>query len=76
MEQVLFKHNRPGRMTTFAEYCDEGGFAALARALAEMTPDQVQQTVIDSGLRGRGGAGFRPAKSGRSCRGICRGRAI
>jgi NADH-quinone oxidoreductase subunit F len=58
MGAVLFRHNRPGRVVTFAEYCDGGGFAALTKALKEMSPDQVQQTVIDSGLRGRGGAGF------------------
>ena len=58
MEQPLFRHNKPGRPVTFAEYCDEGGFSALAKGLKEMTPDQVQQAVIDSGMRGRGGAGF------------------
>ncbi len=58
MEQVLFRHNKPGRVITFDEYCAEGGFAALKKALAEMSPNDVQQTVIDSGMRGRGGAGF------------------
>jgi NADH-quinone oxidoreductase subunit F len=58
MEQVLFRHNKPGRPVTFAEYCAEGGFAALKKAFAEMSPDDVQQAVIDSGMRGRGGAGF------------------
>jgi NADH-quinone oxidoreductase subunit F len=58
MEQVLFRHNKPGRPVTFAEYCAEGGFAALKKALAEMSPNDVQQAVIDSGMRGRGGAGF------------------
>ncbi|GFO67704.1 NADH-quinone oxidoreductase subunit F [Geomonas limicola] len=58
MEQVLFRHNRPGRVVTFKEYCDEGGFNALRKAISEMTPNEVQQAVIDSGLRGRGGAGF------------------
>jgi NADH-quinone oxidoreductase subunit F len=58
MEQVLFRHNRPGRCITFDEYRSEGGFAALARALKELTPLDVQQLVVESRLRGRGGAGF------------------
>ena len=35
-----------------------GGYAALGKVLTEMTPDEVIQTILDSGLRGRGGAGF------------------
>ncbi len=35
-----------------------GGFAAAAGALTTMTPQEVCNTVIASGLRGRGGAGF------------------
>ena len=31
---------------------------SLGKVLTEMTPDQVIQTILDSGLRGRGGAGF------------------
>ncbi len=62
MEQILFRHNRPGRCVTFAEYQAEGGFAALRKALSGMSPDHVQQTVIDSGMRGRGGAGFPTGK--------------
>jgi NADH-quinone oxidoreductase subunit F len=58
MEQVLFRHNKPGRPVTFAEYCAEGGFRASRKALREMSPADVQQLVIDSNLRGRGGAGF------------------
>ena len=49
-------------MTTFDEYCSEGGFVAFSRALRDMTPDEVQQAVIDSGMRGRGGAGFPTGK--------------
>ncbi len=40
------------------EYIARDGYQALAKALNEMTPDEVIQEVIDSGLRGRGGGGF------------------
>ncbi len=40
------------------EYIGTGGYAALGKVLTEMTPDDVIQTLLDSGLRGRGGAGF------------------
>ena len=40
------------------EYIARDGYAALGKALTEMTPESVIQTVLDSGLRGRGGGGF------------------
>ncbi|HJB27136.1 MAG TPA: NADH-quinone oxidoreductase subunit NuoF [Firmicutes bacterium] len=40
------------------EYIARDGYQALAKCLAEYTPEQVIQIVKDSGLRGRGGAGF------------------
>lgn len=40
------------------EYIATGGYEALGRVLTEYTPDQVIQTILDSGLRGRGGGGF------------------
>ena len=40
------------------EYIAYDGYAALAKAVTEMTPEQVIQEMLDSGLRGRGGAGF------------------
>ena len=40
------------------EYIAYDGYQALAKALTQMTPEEVIQTVIDSGLRGRGGGGF------------------
>jgi NADP-reducing hydrogenase subunit HndC len=40
------------------EYIGRDGYAALGKALTEMTPEQVTQVGKDSGLRGRGGGGF------------------
>ncbi|MBQ5398163.1 MAG: NAD(P)H-dependent oxidoreductase subunit E, partial [Ruminococcus sp.] len=40
------------------DYIAMDGYAALGKVLTEMTPDEVIQTILDSGLRGRGGAGF------------------
>ena len=40
------------------EYIGMDGYQALGKVLTEMTPEQVIQVILDSGLRGRGGAGF------------------
>ncbi len=40
------------------DYIAHDGYAAIGKALTEMTPAQVIQTITDSGLQGRGGAGF------------------
>ena len=41
-----------------AEYIARGGYFGARRAVTEMSPDEVCQTVLDAGLRGRGGGGF------------------
>jgi NADH-quinone oxidoreductase subunit F len=40
------------------EYIARDGYAGMAKALTEMTQEQIVKEVLDSGLRGRGGAGF------------------
>lgn len=40
------------------EYIAQDGYAALGKVLTEMTPQEVIDLVLASGLRGRGGAGF------------------
>ncbi|MBQ7689030.1 MAG: NADH-quinone oxidoreductase subunit NuoF [Clostridia bacterium] len=44
------------------EYIAMDGYAALNKVLNEMTPEEVIKVVTDSGLRGRGGAGFSTGK--------------
>ncbi len=40
------------------QYIATDGYQALNKVLTTMSPDDVIQTMLDSGLRGRGGAGF------------------
>ena len=51
-------NRRPDRPLTLDEYREQGGYEALMATLKNRTPEEVQQAVLDSGLRGRGGAGF------------------
>ncbi len=44
------------------EYIAVDGYQALYKVLKEMTPDDVIKTILDSGLRGRGGGGFPTGK--------------
>ena len=44
------------------EYIGRNGYEALGKVLKSMTPDEVIQTILDSGLRGRGGGGFPTGK--------------
>ncbi|PKO12950.1 MAG: NADH-quinone oxidoreductase subunit NuoF [Chloroflexi bacterium HGW-Chloroflexi-10] len=44
------------------DYIAEDGYLALATVLKENTPEQVIETINQSGLRGRGGAGFPTGK--------------
>lgn len=44
------------------EYLARGGYRAARQACADMTPEAVCREMLDSGLRGRGGAGFPTGK--------------
>lgn len=50
------------------DYIAEDGYQALGKVLSESTPEQVIETVLNSGLRGRGGAGFPTGKKWQFCR--------
>ena len=58
--QVHIATNYSGTLTpdSYDEYCLSGGFSAFHKCLSESDKESIIQTIIDSGLRGRGGAGF------------------
>lgn len=57
-ELVLLRRVGKPNSQALETYRADGGYRALAKALSEMDPGKVVQIVKDSGLRGRGGAGF------------------
>jgi NADH-quinone oxidoreductase subunit F len=58
MERILFKHVEVPSINRLPVYVENGGYTALRKAVTEMQPADVMQVVSDSGLAGRGGAGF------------------
>ena len=50
------------------EYIAKGGYFSLYKALTGMKPEAIIEDVIASGLRGRGGGGFRTGIKWKSCR--------
>jgi NADP-reducing hydrogenase subunit HndC len=57
-QQMVFGLNRHIDPGSIEDYIYHDGYHALGKALSGMTPEQVLDEVMKSGIRGRGGAGF------------------
>ncbi|MFH1017309.1 MAG: NADH-quinone oxidoreductase subunit NuoF [Pseudomonadota bacterium] len=57
MERIVSKNFGKADSHRLKNYLEGGGFRGLAKAL-RLKPDEITRIVKDSGLRGRGGAGF------------------
>ncbi len=68
--QVRVAMRNIGRIdpTDLMDAIAHGAYSGVAKALFEMTPDEVLDEVETSGQRGRGGAGFYTARKWRSCK--------
>lgn len=57
-DRILLRHLDIKDIAKLPVYKQQGGFQAFEKAVTKMQPSEVTDTVFDSGLRGRGGAGF------------------
>ena len=57
--QVLFRNRKPNRSATIEEYRESGGYRPLEKFVGgRISPKKIIELVNESGLLGRGGAGF------------------
>ncbi len=62
MQGILFPRGVVEKREGLKEYRSRGGYAALEKTLKGLSPEAVIQEISESGLRGRGGAGFPTGK--------------
>lgn len=67
-KRIIFADNGRIDPTCINHYIERGGYSALSKILTSMSPEQVIQEIKDSGLRGRGGAGFPTGLKWEFCR--------
>jgi NADH-quinone oxidoreductase subunit F len=67
-KRLLLGDNSNIDPTLIEDYLALGGYAALSKALFEMSPEEIIGEVKKSGLRGRGGGGFPTGRKWESCR--------
>jgi len=56
--RILLRHHDIPDIGQFEVYQAQGGFETFKKVVTSMQPEEIKQQVLDSGLRGRGGAGF------------------
>ncbi len=67
-QRIVFRNNGKIDPNVVNDYIAAHGYAALATALATLSPEQVIDALTQSGLRGRGGGGFPTGKKWAICR--------
>ncbi|UCG24074.1 MAG: NADH-quinone oxidoreductase subunit F, partial [Chloroflexota bacterium] len=58
MAHILLRHRDVENIHQYDVYAANGGYEGLKKALRELSPDEVRDTVRKANIRGRGGAGF------------------
>ncbi len=66
--RLVLRHSGHLDPQNIEDYLALDGYEALAKALGEMSPQDVIDEVLASGLRGRGGAGFPTGRKWQFCR--------
>lgn len=67
-KRILLEQNELIDPTVIEDYIANGGYVSLCKVLTQMEPEEIISEIKNSGLRGRGGAGFPTGRKWESCR--------